>query len=119
MTVLNDMDRFHLAMDSLDRLPRFASAGDRLKQHCLEKLGAHKRYININGEDMPEIRDWRWTAQAPSPEPARPREGLPWSLGPRYILRGAGEWAGSGGREDATPAAQRTALNRTRRRICG
>jgi xylulose-5-phosphate/fructose-6-phosphate phosphoketolase len=62
MTVLNDMDRFHLVMDSLDRLPRLASAGDRLKQHCLEKLGAHKRYINTNGEDMPEIRDWRWTA---------------------------------------------------------
>lgn len=60
MTVLNEMDRFHLVMDAIDRLPQTGSKGTYLKQKLQDKLIEHKQYINLNGEDMPEIRDWKW-----------------------------------------------------------
>jgi xylulose-5-phosphate/fructose-6-phosphate phosphoketolase len=60
MTVLNDMDRFHLAIDVIDRLPQIGNRGVHLKQHLLDKLIEHKRYIDANGKDMPEILDWQW-----------------------------------------------------------
>ncbi|HVY74147.1 MAG TPA: phosphoketolase family protein [Puia sp.] len=60
MTVLNDMDRFHLAIDAIDRLPQTGSRGAHLKQKLLNKLIEHSQYIKEHGEDMPEIRDWKW-----------------------------------------------------------
>lgn len=62
MTVLNEMDRFHLAMDVLDRLPQLGNKGAYLKQLLKDKLVEHRHYINQNGEDMPEIRNWTWNA---------------------------------------------------------
>jgi xylulose-5-phosphate/fructose-6-phosphate phosphoketolase len=62
MTVLNDMDRFHLVMDAIDRLPQTGERGARLRHKLGEKRIQHRRYINLNGEDMPEIRNWRWSA---------------------------------------------------------
>lgn len=62
MTVLNDMDRFHLAMDVLDRVPGLGNKGAYLKQQLQDKLVEHKRYITTHGEDMPEIRNWQWKA---------------------------------------------------------
>ncbi len=60
MTVLNDLDRFHLVMDTIDRLPQIGERGARLKQQLQDKLIAHKQYIRKHGEDMPEIRKWQW-----------------------------------------------------------
>lgn len=60
MTVLNDMDRFHLVMDVIDRLPQTGVKGVELKRMLGEKLIEHRQYINEYGVDMPEIRDWRW-----------------------------------------------------------
>jgi len=60
MTVLNDLDRFHLVMDIIDRLPQTGERGVHLKQQLKEKLIEHKQYINTHGQDMPEIRDWKW-----------------------------------------------------------
>jgi xylulose-5-phosphate/fructose-6-phosphate phosphoketolase len=60
MAVLNDLDRFHLANDTVDRLPQFAAKGAYLKQHLWEKLAEHKQYIYANGQDMPEILEWKW-----------------------------------------------------------
>jgi len=60
MTVLNDLDRFHLVMDAIDRLPQTGSRGAYLKQQLSDKLIEHKRYICKNGVDLPEIRNWRW-----------------------------------------------------------
>ena len=60
MTVLNDLDRFHLVMDVVDRLPKLGSKGAYLKQLMRDKLIDHKLYITQYGEDMPEIRDWQW-----------------------------------------------------------
>jgi len=60
MTVLNELDRFHLVMDAIDRLPQTGSKGTYLKQMLQDKLIQHKEYIHLNGEDIPEIRDWKW-----------------------------------------------------------
>ncbi len=60
MTVLNDLDRFHLAGDVIDRVPRLQRIGAHFKQLLRNKLIEHKEYICIHGDDMPEIRDWKW-----------------------------------------------------------
>ena len=60
MTVLNEMDRFHLVMDAIDRLPQTGTKGTYLKQQLKDKLIEHRQYIEKHGEDLPEIRDWRW-----------------------------------------------------------
>jgi xylulose-5-phosphate/fructose-6-phosphate phosphoketolase len=61
MTVLNEMDRFHLVIDVVNRLPQTGSPGIYLKQQLKDKLVDHKRYIDLNGEDLPEVRDWTWS----------------------------------------------------------
>jgi len=60
MTVLNDLDRFHLVMDTIDRLPQTGERGARLKKQLGDKLIEHRQYINKHGQDMPEIRNWKW-----------------------------------------------------------
>ena len=62
MTVLNDLDRFHLVIDAIDRLPMLGSEGTYLKQQLSDKLIEHRQYIDRYGEDMPEIRNWIWPA---------------------------------------------------------
>jgi xylulose-5-phosphate/fructose-6-phosphate phosphoketolase len=60
MVVLNDLDRFHLVMDVIERVPQLANIGAHVKQAMRDKLIEHKFYIERHGEDMPEIRDWKW-----------------------------------------------------------
>jgi xylulose-5-phosphate/fructose-6-phosphate phosphoketolase len=62
MTVRNDMDRFSLAMDAIDRVPGLAARAAHLRQELTEHLLDHTRYIEQYGDDMPEIRDWTWPA---------------------------------------------------------
>ncbi len=60
MVVLNDLDRFHLAIDVVDRVPNLGEKAAELKQLLEGKLAEHRQYIVRHGDDMPEIRNWRW-----------------------------------------------------------
>lgn len=60
MAVRNDIDRFHLAGDVIDRVPSLGYVAAYAKQRIRDKLIEHRQYINTHGEDMPEIRNWRW-----------------------------------------------------------
>ena len=64
MAVMNDLDRFHLVRDVVDRLPSMGDTGAYLKQTMRDKLIEHKQYIYKYGDDMPEIRQWKWDATA-------------------------------------------------------
>jgi xylulose-5-phosphate/fructose-6-phosphate phosphoketolase len=61
MTVLNDLDRFHLVQDVIDRLPQLSTKGAKLKELMQNKLIEHKKYIDKYGLDMPEILNWKWS----------------------------------------------------------
>ncbi len=63
MAVLNDIDRYHLVMDIADRVPELGDQAAGLKQLMCDKRIEHRRYIAQHGEDMPEIRNWRWPAR--------------------------------------------------------
>jgi len=60
MTVLNDLDRFHLAIDVIDRVPRLRVVGAGAKRQLLAKLDEHRVYVQETGDDLPEVRNWRW-----------------------------------------------------------
>ena len=60
MVVMNDLDRFHLAADVMDRMPQLGSRAAYAKQAIQNKLLEHKQYIMEHGEDLPEIRKWKW-----------------------------------------------------------
>lgn len=60
MTVLNELDRFHLALEAIARVPGLAEKAARVVTELHGKLDEHHRYVREYGEDMPEIQDWRW-----------------------------------------------------------
>ncbi len=60
MVVLNDLDRYHLAMDAIDRVPKLGAIAAYTKQAIRDKLVEHRAYIQERGDDPSEIRDWKW-----------------------------------------------------------
>ena len=81
MVVLNDLDRFHLVADVIDRVPTLGPRAAYAQQAIRDKLIEHKQYIARHGEDMPEIRNWRWSLSTAAHSArrrssgARPRQG--------------------------------------------
>jgi xylulose-5-phosphate/fructose-6-phosphate phosphoketolase len=63
MTVLNELDRFHLAIEAIERVPGLKEKAAGVIDMLKGKLGEHTRYVREHGEDMPEIRDWKWPAR--------------------------------------------------------
>jgi len=60
MVVLNELDRFHLALEAIRRVPGLGEAGDQAAERFRGKLAEHRAYITEQGDDMPEVRDWTW-----------------------------------------------------------
>lgn len=60
MAVCNGLDRFHLAINAVERLPQAGREGIALVAELRHRLDEHRRYICENGQDMPEVREWRW-----------------------------------------------------------
>ena len=76
MVMLNDLDRFHLVMDVIDRVPGLVERASHLRQHMIDERLRHRAYTREHGDDSPELRDWTWPAdhgappaQAESPGP--------------------------------------------------
>jgi xylulose-5-phosphate/fructose-6-phosphate phosphoketolase len=64
MCVLNDLDRFHLVSDVIDRVPKLGARAAYAKQAIRDKLTEHKEFIARRGDDMPEITEWKWGGHA-------------------------------------------------------
>jgi len=75
MAVINDIDRFHLCEDVIDRLPQLGSRSAYFRQRLREKLIDHKHYIEKHGDDMPEISGWRWGQRDATPAAGTSTEG--------------------------------------------
>jgi xylulose-5-phosphate/fructose-6-phosphate phosphoketolase len=61
MVVMNDLDRFGLVADVIDRVPKLAARAAHVKQFVRDKRIEHKEYVREYGDDMPEVRDWKWS----------------------------------------------------------
>jgi hypothetical protein len=72
MAVRNDIDRFHLVADVIDRVPGLAACAAYAKQAIRDKLIEHREYVVEHGEDLPEIRNWKWSVK-----PAAERNDVP------------------------------------------
>ncbi|MEA2283254.1 MAG: xylulose-5-phosphate/fructose-6-phosphate phosphoketolase [Solirubrobacteraceae bacterium] len=68
MVMLNDLDRFHLVMDVIDRVPGLGERAAQLRQHMTDERLRHRAYTRTHGDDSPDVRDWVWPGAAPPPE---------------------------------------------------
>ena len=75
MVVMNDLDRFHLVEDVIDRLPQLGAKAAYFKQAIHEKLIEHKEYTEKHGDDMPAISGWKWGAKEPAKTRGTSTEG--------------------------------------------
>jgi xylulose-5-phosphate/fructose-6-phosphate phosphoketolase len=78
MTVLNQLDRFDLAIDVIDRVPGLQARGGQAREWLRNRLIEHSHYVRTHGEDLPDVRDWQWTAGAgPRVETEAPSRNTP------------------------------------------
>jgi xylulose-5-phosphate/fructose-6-phosphate phosphoketolase len=67
MVMLNDLDRFHIVMDVIDRVPGLGERMVHLRQHMADERLRHRTYTREVGDDMPDVRDWVWPGESPPP----------------------------------------------------
>jgi xylulose-5-phosphate/fructose-6-phosphate phosphoketolase len=75
MVVRNDLDRFHLVEDVIDRVPKLGARAAYAKQAVRDVLISHRQYIETHGDDMPEIRGWQWGSDETAARTATSTEG--------------------------------------------
>ncbi|MGD8163920.1 phosphoketolase family protein [Pantoea sp. FN0307] len=63
MTVMNELDRYHLAQEAIQRIPSLTGKVDHILDALAEKIAEHHRYVREHGEDLPEVRNWKWPSQ--------------------------------------------------------
>jgi xylulose-5-phosphate/fructose-6-phosphate phosphoketolase len=63
MVMRNNMDRYHLVIDVIDRVPTLGSTAAAVRQDMVDRRVEHLRYVVEHGDDLPEIRDWQWTTR--------------------------------------------------------
>jgi xylulose-5-phosphate/fructose-6-phosphate phosphoketolase len=63
MMVLNNMDRFQLALDAINRIPRLEGEREKASQRYWADIERHKLYVSEHGQDLPDVRDWQWKAE--------------------------------------------------------
>jgi xylulose-5-phosphate/fructose-6-phosphate phosphoketolase len=80
MVMLNDLDRFHLVMDVIDRVPGLAERAAHLRQHMIDERLRHRAYTREHGEDPPELRGWTWPGSDEAPTPGE-RARVDWTAG--------------------------------------
>jgi xylulose-5-phosphate/fructose-6-phosphate phosphoketolase len=66
MVMLNDLDRFHLVIDVIDRVPELETRAAQLRQEMVDARLRHRAYTREHGDDAPDVRDWTWPATAPA-----------------------------------------------------
>jgi xylulose-5-phosphate/fructose-6-phosphate phosphoketolase len=71
MVMLNDLDRFHLVMDVIDRVPNLQTRAAHVRQQMVDERLRHRQYTREAGDDMPEVRDWTWPGDGAGSEPPR------------------------------------------------
>ena len=74
MVMLNDLDRFHLVMDVIDRVPSLGERGAHLRQEMVDTRLRHRAYTREDGDDPPEVSDWTWPEAFPAPDAGTPSE---------------------------------------------
>ena len=62
MVVLNNLDRYQLALDAIRRVPRLASKVEAASERHARTIARHREYVSAHGDDMPEVKEWRWGA---------------------------------------------------------
>ena len=82
MVMLNDMDRFHLVMDVIDRVPGLASRAGGVRQDMVDRRMRAREYTRVQGDDDPEIKDWRWPGAPSEPKPRGAEPAPPAESGP-------------------------------------
>ena len=69
MVVLNDLDRYRLALDAIERIPRLRDEVEAARARYWQTMERHKVYISEHGQDLPEVRDWCWHREHLTPAP--------------------------------------------------